>query len=457
MSRANLLLICGIIINMNPQKQIIIAGAGFGGLAAATELAKYLACDERWRILVIDKNNKHIYYPLLYEVASGRVTGVANDNCELMGSASIFYDRLFARANRDLTQFIQGEIIGVDRAKREVHLADGRVFFYEYLVGAFGSQTEYFDIEGLRQHAYDLKNTKEGLRIRLKIKELLEEVVAREKLDLNIVIGGGGPTGVELAGELANYFWKLTQQGKLTTGKYDITLVEGSPRLLSMCPPKVSARVLNRLENLGVRVLLDSCVKSVDQKYVTVVPRPLRQGETEDVLVCDFRGEKEKKLESDLVVWAGGIRAASLAAQLGSVADRKGRVEINEYCQVKDNGRQQAKVYAVGDCTLFQNEQKQFIPALAQSAIEEGKICGYNILADIYDLGKKNIKVRYYRTIVPVGGKYAVFVGKKYCFYGFFPWVIRELVNLKYFMEIMPTISAIGYWLRGIDTYSKND
>lgn len=421
------------------------------------ELTKLLRDTDGWQVVVIDKNNKQIYHPLLYEVASGRVTGVANDNCELMGSASIFYKFIFSHLQDAPVNFIQGEIIGVDRAKREVHLVDGRVFPYEYIVGAFGSQTEYFDIEGLRQYAYDLKNTKEGLRIRLKIKELLNDVISREKLNLNIVIGGGGPTGVELAGELANYFWKLVQQGQLTTGKYDITLVEGSPRLLSMCPARVSARVLERLENLGVRVLLDACVKSVDQKYVTVAPRPLRQGETEDVLVCDFRGEKEKKLESDLLVWAGGVRALGMAAQLGSVADRKGRVEINEYCQVKENGQAQEKVFAVGDCTVFQNDQKEFIPALAQSAIEEGKICGYNIFANIYGLGKKNIKTRFYRTIVPVGGKYAVFVGKKYCFYGFIPWIIRELVNLKYFLEIMPAMSAIGYWLRGIDTYSKND
>lgn len=442
---------------MSAKKQIIIAGAGFGGLAVATELAKHLKDTERWHILIIDKNNKQIYHPLLYEVASGRASNLASDNRDLMESSSIFYDFLFSHINQQLVEFVQGEIIGVDRGKKEVHLANGQVFLYEYLVGAFGSQTEYFDIGGLQQHAFDLKTTADGLRIRRRIKELIGAVIAREKLNLNIVIGGGGPTGVELAGELANYFWKLVHQSDLTTGKYDITLVEGSPRLLSMCPLKVSAKVLDRLEHLGVRVLLDACVKSADQRYVTIAPRPLHPGETEDVLICDFRGEKEKKLENDLLVWAGGIRASVIASQLGSVIDRKGRVEINEYCQVKENSKAQLSVYAIGDCTVFQNEQKESIPALAQSAIEEGKICGYNIFADIYGLGKKNIKIRYYRTIVPVGGKYAVFVGRKYRLYGFFPWIIRSLVNLKYFLEIMPPLAALLYWIRGLNTYSKND
>ncbi len=442
---------------MNAKKQIIIAGAGFGGLAAAIELTKHLKDTERWQVIVIDKNNKQIYHPLLYEVASGRTSELASDNRDLMESSSIFYDLLFSHINQKLVRFVQGEIIGIDRTKKEVHLVNGEVFAYEYLIGALGSQTEYFDIDGLKEQAHDLKTTADGLRIRRKIKELISAVTVREKLNLNIVIGGGGPTGVELAGELANYFWKLVHQGVLTTGKYDITLVEGSPRLLSMCPPKVSAKVLDRLEHLGVRVLLDACVKRVDQKYVTIAPRPLRPGETEEVLICDFRGEKEKKLESDLMVWAGGIRAPGIASQLGSMIDRKGRVEITEYCQVKENGKAQSNVYAIGDCTVFQNEQKESIPALAQSAMEEGKICGYNVFADIYGLGKKNISVRNYRTIVPVGGKYAVFVGKKYLFYGFFPWVIRELVNLKYFLEIMPPLTAILYWLRGIDTYSRND
>src|SRR3989344_6249961 len=122
---------------MNTKKQIIIAGAGFGGLAVAQELAKHLKDSARWQVLVIDKNNKQIYHPLLYEVASGRASGTARDNRDLTESSSILYDFLFEHLNQELVKFVQGEIIKIDRAKREVHLADGQMPAYEYLVGAF--------------------------------------------------------------------------------------------------------------------------------------------------------------------------------------------------------------------------------------------------------------------------------------------------------------------------------
>src|SRR3989338_1284386 len=120
---------------MNTKKQIIIAGAGFGGLAVAQELAKPLKDSERWQVLVIDKNNKQIYHPLLYEVASGRASEVARDNRELVESSSIFYDFLFEHLNSKLVKFVQGEIIEIDRAAQAVHLADGQTLAYEYLVG----------------------------------------------------------------------------------------------------------------------------------------------------------------------------------------------------------------------------------------------------------------------------------------------------------------------------------
>ena len=106
---------------MNAKKQIIIAGAGFGGLAAATELTKHLKDTKRWQVIVIDKNNKQVYHPLLYEVASGRTYENARDNQELMESSSIFYDLLFSHINPKLVQFVQGEIIGIDRIKKEVN------------------------------------------------------------------------------------------------------------------------------------------------------------------------------------------------------------------------------------------------------------------------------------------------------------------------------------------------
>ncbi len=442
---------------MIEKKNIIIAGAGFGGLAAAVELCKHLKDAERWQVLVVDKSARHIYYPLLYEVASGRISEPMSDNQKLLALSSLEYKFLFKNINPRLVEFVQGEIVEIDRAARQVKLADGRMLSYEYLLGAFGSQTEFFDIDGLRENSFDLKGGVDGLRIRQKIKQCVAAVTNHERVNFNIIIGGGGATGVELAGELAHYFWKLVHQGVLTTGKYGITLVEGSPRLLSMCPPKMSAKVLDRLEHLGVRVLLDTCIKKVDGKNVTVAPRPLRPGESEDVLICDFRGEKEKKLESDIVIWAGGVRAPEIARSLGATNDRKGRVEINEYCQVKDGETFQKNVYAIGDCALFQNEEKQFIPALAQSAVEEAAVAAYNIFSEIYGLGKQRIRIRFYRTIVPVGGKYAIFVGRRYQWYGFMPWLIRELVNLKYFMSIMPFFKAIIYWARGVDVYSKND
>lgn len=441
---------------MNNQKNIIILGGGFGGLTAALELSKLLPKNTAYHVTVIDRDQSQTYHPLLYEVASGPLMPTdqeAEERRELALASSIAYRSVFKKMDPEKVEFARGEVEKIDRQNKEVLLKSGQTVAYEYLLLALGSATDFFGIDGLEQYAIPLKTTRDGLRIRAKVEQCIADIKHRNKVSFNIVIGGGGPTGVELAAELGHYFWRLVHKGVLTSGAYSITLVEGSSRVLSMCPPKVSKKVLHRLEHLGVRVLLDTCLKKAEATGIIIAPRPLRSGETEEMLLCDFRGEKEKRLDSDITVWAGGIRASEVLKESGFVTDQKGRVEINEYCEVKN----EVNIFAIGDCALFQNEKKEAIPALAQSAIEEARIAAHNIFAEAMSVGKKRLKFRFYQTLVPVGGKYAIFVGKRLRIYGFLPWIVRELVNLRYFMSIMPRREALIYWLRGMDTYSQND
>lgn len=448
------------MIFMNNKKNIVILGAGFGGLAAVKELGKLLRDNAAYRIIVVDREMHHTYYPLLYEVASGRMVSSnqeAAERQELTDSARVSYPVIFKNLNQEMVEFARGEAEKIDQEKHEIIFKTGQTLVYDYLLMAIGGTTDFFGIEGLEQHSIPLKSTRDGLRVRAKIEQCIADIKHRDKVSFNVVIGGGGATGVELAAELAHYFWRLIHREGLTSGAYAIYLVEGSPRLLSMCPPKVSQKVLHRLEHLGVGVLLDTCIMFSDATTITMAPRPLRPGETEEMLVCDFRDEKQKKLEYDILVWAGGIRAPEILKTSEFAVDRKGRLQINDYCQVKSNDEVLPRIYAIGDCALLENEQKQVVPALAQSVMAEAKIAASNIFGEIYGLGKQRMKTKFYQTLVPLGGKYAVFVGQKIQLFGLVPWLIREVVNLRYFLKIMPFGRALLYWWRGIDIYSQND
>lgn len=436
---------------------IIIVGAGFGGLTTAYELAKRRARLGGREILLIDQSDFHLYTPLLYEVATGydpREAGrvaVRDFEEELAaGVAFSFRDGLGRRLRERGIRFIAEVVTGVDAGARTVTLSDGRVLAWSALILAVGGETEFFGIEGLPQNSYQLKTLRHALGIRRRLRSAILRKQKGEEAHISIVIGGAGATGMEFAGELVRFFEQSIACGILHKSDITITIVEATHRLLPMFSEEFSRWAHNRLERWCVKFYFDSCIQSAAPGKVVLVPRPLRPGETEAALVCEFRAEKRKEIEADVLVWTGGVRGASHLARWGFVVDRKGRVEVDDRCRLKGMD----EVFAIGDCAALTNSKNgQLVPALAQAAIFQSKV----VAAQIAGAADIRYTFPYLHTIIPIGAKYALVDFSGWKFRGFFGWILRQLADLRYLLSILPARDAFRVWFLGARVYTRND
>ncbi|HTK04193.1 MAG TPA: NAD(P)/FAD-dependent oxidoreductase [Candidatus Eisenbacteria bacterium] len=433
---------------------VVILGAGFGGAAAARSLAR-LAAAGACKVTVIDRNESHLFTPLLYEAATGFV---AHEN---LGSSKLLAAGVTVRTADMLApwnaDFLLGDVEGIDWDSRRVMLRNTEPVAFDHLVIALGAETNFFGISGLKENAYTLKSIRDADRLRQRVHDTLHKLEKGKDADgkLNVLIGGGGATGVELAAELTFFLRRHLMKGHLKASEFSISLVEAQSRLLAMLPPELSAHALERLRSLGVKVYLDSAVKEMTMNEVTLVPRACKPGETVDQLVCDFRHEGRKIMNPDLVVWTGGIRGSSALEKLGVTVDPRGkRIEVGPTFEVP--GRKDA--YAIGDSALLMNPKtKQPVAWLAQAAMKHGQVVAATIEARIS--GGKDAAYDFpsFPVIVPLGGKYAIAIVGKVTLVGFWGWMLKEAANLRYFLSVLPPVSAVRKWWHGAWMYTRND
>lgn len=433
-------------------KNIVIIGGGFGGLRVAYELVRRGSVRRGARVILLDKNDHHAYTPLLYEVASGFVKKIVSK--DLTSGVSL---RLGECAKNIGFEFYKGEVKSIDWTDRKVVLTDGSAVDFSVLVLAVGAETDFFGIPGLKENAFTLKTVNDAMRIRKEIIQHLEHKKQGREIQIQVIVGGGGATGVEFAAELAGSFRRLGGKGALDPGAWSVSLVEAGPRILSMFQNSTSYRARRRLEKLGVKVLRDTCIKRVEGHAVVLSARPLRAGESEESLLCDFRPEAEHKFDADILVWAGGVRASHLLETIGLKVDEKGRVEVNSTMELP--GMERENVYAIGDCAkFFDQDLKKPAPALAQVAIEQAKVAAKNIQFDLEGLKTRvNYKMKSYPTITPLGGKNAIAVFGKSQIWGAPGWIIRQMADLRYFLSILPFWKGLKVWFKGASIYTQND
>ncbi len=317
---------------------VVIVGAGFGGLACAKRLG-----DSRHRVTVVDQKNYHLFVPLLYQVATAALSPA--------DIAAPIRQVLAPYANIDT---VLGEVVGVDATARQVKLRDGGHIGYDVLILATGSMYHYFGMEAWAGHAPGLKTIDNARTLRARLLEAFEaaEIEAdparRAKL-LTMVVIGGGPTGVEMAGavaELARYTLARDFR-RIDPRSARVILVEAGPRLLTAFPDSLSAYTLQALTEIGVEVRLNTKVESIEADAVTA------------------GGER---IACSVIVWGAGIRAAEGAAWLGAEGDRLGRISVGGDLAVGGRDR----IYALGDLSLLQQDGKP-LPALAQVAKQQGQ------------------------------------------------------------------------------------
>ena len=311
-------------------RHVVIVGAGFGGLRCARELAN----TEGVEVTVIDRNPYQLFAPLLYQVATA---GLPEDD--------IAYP---VRAAIPGVAFKRGEVVRIDTEAKSLRMNDGNVIHFDDLVLATGSVGTTFGVPGVAENALQMKSIPEARVIRSRLLQTYEEVEIGHlpKEALRVVVVGAGPTGVEVAGAVAELQKRMTDEFPELAKHAAVTLVEAGPRVLPSFTEKSSARAKSELEQLGVTVLVDA---AVDRMYPTDVH--LKSGEV---------------LPAGTMVWAAGVAAPEQWASLG-IADRANRLSVNENLQLCEG------VWVVGDTASLPGPDGRPLPMIAPVAMQMGR------------------------------------------------------------------------------------
>ncbi len=414
--------------------KILILGGGFGGIRTALDLEKRLKNEAD--ITLIDRNSYHLFTPALYEVASA--FGLKKDHfaVQLKKTVCIPYADIFQNKR---INFIQAEITGVDLSSQEVKISGDISLDYNYLVFALGSEYEDYGIPGVREYSYKFKTIEDALMINDRIIEISEEFQNKTRENsFQFLICGAGFTGVELAAELSCCSKAIKARCGLKHGKCStITLFEATNKILPMVSEQERKLTINRLTKLGVIIMENSAVEEVGSDFIK-----LKTGQ---------------RIQGDMIIWNAGVKSVDFLKQINNLSlNQKGMILVEQNLAVK--GFQ--NVFAVGDNVEFIDpETQKTVPRLAYVSIDQGKIAAHNISAIIKNKKQKPYDPFYSVWIVPVGGKYAIahLWGGWVIKNGFWGWIIRELVDLKYFLSIFPPTKAFKFFWDEITVFTKND
>ena len=380
-------------------KKIVIVGGGFAGL----NLAKKLSNNRRFEVTVVDKNNYHFFPPLLYQVSTAFVEP---------SNITYPFRRLFQHWKN--IRFYMGKVLKVVPEKNMIETDNGNLS-YDYLVLAMGTETNFFGNENIMKNALPMKTIDEALNIRNHILLRLEEAVRsasildKEKL-ANIVIAGGGPTGVEMAGMIAEMRRNIASRDYPEDNEKvsSIYLVHGSPTLLNPMSKRAQDETYDVLKNLGVKIILNTLVKD----YVN-----------EEVILSN--GEK---ISSATLIWASGVVAREIGGLPKEVITRGGRIIVDEINRLKgfDN------IFSIGD-QCFQTTDKNYQnghPQLAQVAIQQGKLLAENLNRLEANKSPKPFAYRNKGSMAIISKYRAVVDLPKGFFNGFFAWLVWLFVHI---------------------------
>ncbi|TDE18226.1 NAD(P)/FAD-dependent oxidoreductase [Dyadobacter psychrotolerans] len=405
-------------------KRVVIIGAGFGGLALAREIAKR----EDLQVVLIDRNNYHQFQPLFYQVAMAG----------LEPSSISFPLRKVFQSKKNVHIRIT-EVHGVNPDRKSVDTDLGEIT-YDYLVIATGASTNYFGMKEIEERAIPMKTVSEALALRNRILQNFEDALSVDSDDqreglMSVVVVGGGPTGVELSGTLAEMraFILPKDYPELDFTGMQIHLLEGSGKLLGAMSEESSAKSKKYLEEMGVIIHTEQVVTGFDGKYVST-----KQG---------------LRLRADNLVWAAGIKANPLNGLNPDVIVRGGRIKVDQYNRVQgyDN------VFALGDvATMSEGKWENGHPQLAQPAMQQGKALARNVWR-VMD-GKKAIPFVYkdLGSMATVGRNRAVVDLPFWKFQGFFAWLTWMFVHLMSIVGVKNRVLTLINWVWSYITYDQS-
>jgi NADH dehydrogenase len=385
-------------IPTSKKPRVIIIGGGFAGIALAKKLR-----NKNVQVVLLDKHNYHTFQPLLYQVATGGLEAgsIAYPIRKVIQEYKDFYFRLTSVKEIDtVNQKIISEI-------GDLH--------YDYLAIATGSKTNYFGNKDIERYSMSMKTIPQSLNIRSLILENFEQAVlikdeVERNMLINFVIVGAGPTGVELAGALAEMKKAILQKDypDLDIAKMQINLVQGDGRVLDTMSEKSSAAAEKFLVDLGVKVWKNVRVTNYDGKTVTT--------------------NSDLTFETATVIWAAGVQGAKIAGlDSKSLVERVERIRVNQYNQVLGY----ENIFAIGDIASMETELfPQGHPMMAQPAIQQGKLLGENLIKLINKKPMTAFEYNNKGSMATIGRNLAVVDLPRYHFSGVFAWFVWMLVHL---------------------------
>jgi NADH dehydrogenase len=402
--------------------RVVIVGAGFGGLSAAKALAGAPV-----DVVVVDRHNYHLFQPLLYQVATA---GLSPSDI-----ASPIRSILSGQAN---TSVVLAKVAGVDPTAGEVVTTDGRRIGYDHLVVATGARHAYFGHDEWERHAHGIKKIDDATQLRRKILIAFEraenEPDARERRALlNFVVVGGGPTGVEMAGAIAELARKALAKDFRTIDSRDarVVLVEAGPRLLPVFDPSLSEAAKRSLEMLGVEVRLSARVTDCSGAGVTL--------------------GGEELIEARTIVWGAGVRASQAAKWLKAEADGVGRVKVSPDLSVPGH----PNVFVIGDTAHALDMDGKPLPGVAPVAKQQGLYVARLIRQRLKGRTATPFMYRSYGSLATIGRKSAVVQFGRTRLSGYVAWWLWGLAHIYFLIGFRNRVAVATSWAWSYATFQR--
>ena len=396
--------------------KVVILGAGFGGLTAARELAG------KAEVTLVDRHNFQTFLPLLYQVATA---GLAADH--------VAYPIRSGLRKSDI-KFRMGSPIEIDHKNNAIKLDSSEVLHFDHLVVALGSATADFNIEGVKENALGMKSIADAINIRAEIMRRFEDLCRFEdETVLSLTVVGGGPTGVEMAGALAELvFGPLKRDHEHAAKHIKINLIEAGPRLLPTFSQKLSDRTKRDLETLGVQVFLNTAVAKV-------APRKISIKDGDDIA-------------SEVTIWAAGVKGEPTADILKLPTVRT-RIDTTVTLQVNHY----PNIWAIGDIAGVTDSDGKFLPMVAPVALQQGAWVAKQIMNLQSGLTAKPFKYRDKGSMATIGRHKAVVEVKKLQLMGIPAWFIWIFLHLFYLLGGRNKIGTIADWTWNYLTFDRGN
>jgi len=398
------------------RKRVVILGGGFGGLNVALYLAK--TAYDLFEIILVDAQEQHLYTPWLYRIPSDlllkKKQGRFRD-CELLFSNILM-------PYRNKIEFRKATVTGMNKKTKHVLLENGKTISFDYVVVALGSELNDYGIDGVKEYALSVNSVPQIKAMYKSFTDLMLKDQNKQH-ECNIVVGGGGAVGTEIALDLMHVIRMLGKEDMI-----HVTVVNSSSALLERFSIYTQKKAKSRSDNLGLKLYSNTAISHASDTNISL--------RTEN--------DTMKKIPYDLFIWAGGVRSSKIARCFDMQLNIDGRLMVEKTLRVMN----ETHCFSLGDMAAYPNEKSSTsLPPAAWVAVEQAKIIAENIVRNERgDKLRSYLPPKYYPGIISLGGRYASGELFGIAFSGKIAYIFKQIITLNYFFKILPLHRAVYAW-----------